>query len=105
MVGRGIAKRVGWPEERMRPLDDLRDAYPAMLAAAPADPLSCEAVAEGIAHVRDTAALGEVESLRRRAAAAGSSIEQLAQRARAERSRAAQAASDAAASSAPAAGR
>lgn len=75
-IGRGLGKRLGWPAERIKVLEQERDAFLAVAsqdARAGAQMLTCRDLQSQLQRIRDSAALGELEALRRRVGETGTS--------------------------------
>lgn len=63
-LGIGIGERAGWPAERVAAAADERDALAQMAAAARADAWSCNALAQTLSRVLQTARQGELATMR-----------------------------------------
>jgi hypothetical protein len=80
-IGIGMAKRLGWPQERIRSIEEERDAlYEAATreASSTVELSSCKDVRRALDHFREIGAHGELGSARNALAASGRAIPLLA---------------------------
>jgi hypothetical protein len=92
-IGLGMAKRLGWPPEQIKSLEDEREALYAVVGSATphvVDEASCKELHQALDHFRDLGVYGELETARRAVASSGKPVWLLAadsRRARAEEAR------------------
>ena len=82
-IGMGLAKRLGWSTERLRPLKERIDAEAELATARASSPASsgddsCRSIQAQVEHLRDLGHYGELAARERAFDASGSTVSQLA---------------------------
>jgi hypothetical protein len=76
-IGLGIARRLGWPPEQIKSLEDEQEALSAAVGSATPhviDEGSCAELHHALDHFRDLGVYGELETARRAVAASGKPV-------------------------------